>query len=450
MSGRNFPLQAIGGAFFLACVLLFPAAAAALSIERVVSPGGIEAWLARDTSVPVVSVEIAFRESGSAMDPNGKEGLAYLASGLLDEGAGDLDSQAFRRALEENAITLSFDTGRDAFTGSLKTLRKNHETAFNLLRLALSTPRFDSEAVKRIRNQVLTMLAYRADDPNTIAQRAWLRAMFPDHPYGQPRRGTAASIKAMTAKDLRGFVGRNLVREKLIIGVSGDISAAELAPLLDHVFGALPQRSAKAFSLEKAKVKGEGKTLVIEKPIPQSIVIFGQAGVKRNDPDYYAAYVMNHLLGGGLHSRLSEAIRVDRGLAYSVYSYLYPLDKIGLLLGQVATRNDRVEESMRLVRAEWKRLSEEPVGEAELRDAKTYLTGAFPLTLDSTDRVAGVLVAIQQNDLGIDYIDRRNGYIEAVTVEDIARVARRLLGPEKFCVVAVGQPKGLATTATAD
>lgn len=451
MSSKGFLLPAICRTLFFTCILLFPTAASALTIERVVSAGGIEAWLARNTSVPVLSVEIAFRESGSAMDPKGKEGLAYLASGLLDEGAGDLDSQAFRQALEEDVISLSFDAGRDTFTGSLKTLRKNHEKAFALLRLALSEPRFDSEAVERIRNQVLTTLAHRADDPDAIAQRTWLSTVFPDHTYGQPRRGTEESVKAITAKGLQGFVDQNLVREKLVIGVSGDITSDELASLLDHAFGALPKRQPKAFSLEKTEVRGKGKVVVIEKPIPQSIVVFGQAGVKRNDPDYYAAYVMNYLLGGGgLNSRLSKKIREERGLAYSVYSYLYPLDQAGLLVGQVATRNDRVGESLKLVRAEWKRLSEERVTEEELRDAKAYLTGAFPLTLDSTNRIAGVLVAIQLNDLGIDYIDRRNEYIEATTVADIARVAKRLLKPELLDVVVVGQPEGLAATPPVD
>ena len=432
-------------------ILLLPTTVSALSIERVVSAGGIEAWLARDTSVPVISVEIAFRESGSAMDPKGKEGLAYLASGLLDEGAGDLDSQAFRRALEEDVISLSFDAGRDDFTGSLKTLRKNHKKAFDVLRLALSESRFDSEAVERIRNQVLTILAQRADDPDAIAQRTWLSTAFPDHTYGQPRRGTMESVKGITAKDLHGFVDQNLVREKLVIGVSGDIAPEELASLLDHAFGTLPKRRPKRESLGKAEVKGRGKVVVIEKPIPQSIVVFGQVGVKRNDPDYYAAYVMNYLLGGGgLNSRLSKEIREKRGLSYSVYSYLYPLDHAGLLVGQVATRNDRVEESLKLVRAEWKRLAEERVSEEELRDAKTYLTGAFPLTLDSTNRIAGVLVAIQQNDLGIDYIDRRNAYIEAVTVADVARVAKRLLKPELLGVVVVGRPEGLTATPSVD
>ncbi|MEW5703715.1 MAG: pitrilysin family protein [Pseudomonadota bacterium] len=436
----------------LACLLFFlPSAASALAIERVVSPGGIEAWLARDASVPVIAVEIAFRESGSAGDPAGKEGLAYLVSGLLDEGAGPMDSQAFREALEKQAISLSFDANLDDFLGSLKTLRENHVAAFDLFRLALSEPRFDQDAVARIRNQVLTTIAARLDDPDATAQRAWLRTVFPDHPYGKPQQGTAASVEAVVAKDLRAFVGRNLARDNLIIGVAGDITAAELAPLLDRTFGALPAHRPEATPIPETKAKGEGAETVIEKPIPQSVVVFGQAGVKRDDPDYYAAQVLNHILGGGgLQSRLAKEIRGARGLAYAVSTYLYPLDRAGLWVGQLATRNDRVKESLDLLRAEWKRMAETPVTKEELEDAKTYITGAFPLSLDSTGRIASVLLAIQKYHLGIDYFERRNAYIAAVSADDLRRLAKRLLNPDALAVVVVGSPKGLAAPGAAE
>jgi len=438
-------LSMLGVAF----ALLAPGSVSALSIERVVSAGGIEAWLARDKSVPVISVKILFRGSGSAVDPEGKEGLAHLVSGLLDEGAGPLDSQHFRQALEENAISLRFDAGRDDFSGSLKTLRENREMAFDLLRLALVAPRFDKPAIERIRNQVLTSLAHLENDPNAIAQRIWLRTAFPDHAYGKQRRGTEKSLHTIDAPALRDFARRHLARENLIVGVAGDISPAELGPLLDQTFGALPARPKNKTPLGDAVVKGKGDVTVIEKPIPQSVITFGQIGVKRTDPDYYAAYVMTHLLGGGMGSRLMKEIREKRGLAYYVYSTLQPLDRVGLLMGRLATRNDRAAFALGLVRAEWKRMAETRVSKTELADAKTYLTGAFPLSLDSTSRVAGVLIAIQKNRLGIDYLTHRNAYIAAVTVEDVARVARRLLKPDALNVVIVGKPEGLTSPAPA-
>jgi len=450
MSGQRFLRQEFG-ALLMVFALLLPGNAFALSIERVVSAGGIEAWLARDASIPIVAVEMAFGASGSAMDPKGKEGLAYLLSGLLDEGAGELNSERFRQVLEDHAIELRFDTGRDDFVGSMKTLRENHVLAFDLLRQALTLPRFDADAVARIQNQVLSTLAQRADDPGAIAQRTWLRTAFPDHAYGKPRRGTQKSVQAINVEDLRGFASRHLARANLIIGVAGDISAEELGPLLDRTFGALPTAPKETTPLTEATVKNAGEVVAVEKPIPQSVVVFGQAGLKRDDPDYYAAYVMNHILGGaGLNSRLARQIRVDRGLAYSVYSTLVPLERGGLLMGEVATRNDQIGQVLELIRAEWKRMAETPVSETELDDAKTYLTGAFPLSLDSTDRIAGVLVTIQRHNLGIDYLDRRNGYIGAVTAEDVARVARRLLKSEALGVAIVGKPDGFATKPATD
>ncbi len=437
------------GMLGIAVALLTPGSASALPIERVVSAGGIEAWLAHDKSVPVIAVKILFRESGGVMDPEGKEGLANLASGLLDEGAGSLDSKSFRQALEENAISLRFDSGRDDFSGTLKTLRENRKIAFDLLRLALVAPRFDKPAIERIRNQVLTNLAQLETDPDTIAQRLWLRTAFPDHAYGKQRRGTAASVRAIDGLALRGFVRRHLARENLIIGVAGDIAPSELGPLLDQTFGALPAKPENKAPLGEAVVKEKGEVLVVEKPIPQSVITFGQTGVKRADPDYYAAYVMTHLLGGGMGSRLMKEIREKRGLAYYVYSTLQPLDHVGLLMGRLATRNDRAALALALVRAEWKRMAETRVSKTELADAKTYLTGAFPLSLDSTNQIAGVLVAIQKNHLGIDYLERRNAYIAAVTVEDVTRVARRLLKPEALNVVIVGKPEGVTPAAPA-
>jgi zinc protease len=183
---------------------------------------------------------------------------------------------------------------------------------------------------------------------------------------------------------------------------------------------------------------------VVRKPIPQSIVIFGHNGIKRDDPDYYAAYVLNHVLGGGgFSSRLTEEIREKRGLVYSVYSYLNPMDHGGLIMGGLGTQNARVAESLKIVRSEWRRISEHGVAPDELKSAKTYLNGSFPLRLDSSSRIARMLVAIQAHELGIDYLKRRPELINGVTGDDVRRVARRLFDAQKLTVVVVGDPKGL-------
>lgn len=414
---------------------------AASKVERVVSPGGIEAYLIEEPAIPFMSLALHFK-GGAALDPAGKDGLAYMVSGLLDEGAGELDSQAFRTELEDRAIRLSFDAGRDSFTGQLKTLTVQRDRAFELLRLALVEPRFDAEPVERIRHQIQASLRRRAEDPDYVVSRTWFENALPDHPYGRPVQGTIESLNAITTGDLRHFVRERLAKDNLVIGVAGDISAEELGPLLDRAFGDLPETSA-SLDIPFAQPAG-GDTVVVRKNVPQSRVMFGHGGIAREDPDFYAAYVANHILGGGgFTSRLTDEVREKRGLAYSVYSYLYPMDHAPLWLGGLGTANVSVDQAIRLVRQEVARMAAGEIDAEALGDAKTYLTGSFPLRLTSNDQIAGMLVSMQVNDLGIDYLERRNDYIEAVTLDDVRRVAARLYDPADLLVVVVGDPEGL-------
>ncbi len=437
-------------ALALAALLMFAALltaqqARAVEVQRVVSPGGIEAWLVEDHSNPIIALELAFR-GGASLDPVGKPGLAYMVSTLIDEGAGPLDSQSFQGELDDLSIGLRFEAGLDTFGGSLSTLSENRDRAFELLRLALTEPRFDEEPVERIRSQILARLSREAEDPDVIAGRTLRRLMFEDHPYARPTRGTEASIAAITADELRGFVEARFARDQLFIGVVGDITPQELAVLLDQTFQGLPA-TAEVFSVAEAAVQGAGDLVVIEKPIPQSVVSLGQVGLKRDDPDYYAAYVVNYILGGGgFSSRLVEEVREKRGLAYSVYSYLSPLDHGALIAGGVATQNERVGESIDLIRQEWRRMAEEGPSAEELAAAKKFLTGSFPLRFSSSGRIAGMLVGMQLEALGIDYLDTRNSFIEAVDLETAKRVAKRLYQPEALTVVVVGAPVGVEPT----
>jgi zinc protease len=414
---------------------------AAARVQEVVSPSGIRAWLIHEPTIPILSLSLYFR-GGSAADPEGRSGLAHMLAGVIDEGAGPYDSEAFRAALDDNAIRLNFDTDRDGISGDLKTLSEHRGHAFELLRLAVGEPRFDAEPVERVRNQILAELRRRESDPNVVANRTWFERAFPDHPYGRRVRGTAESLRAIDVQDLRSFARRHLARDNLLIGVSGDITAEELAPLLDETFGALPAR-ADLPEVPAAPPRVDATT-VVPMAIPQSVVTFGRAGIDRQDPDYYAAYVANYILGGGgFSSRLTEEVREKRGLAYSVYSYLYDTRKSPLWLGGLATRNDQVSVSIDLVRAEMARLAAGDVGGAELQNAKTYLTGSFPLRLTSNDQVAKMLVGMQVADLPIDYLERRNEHIEAVTLDDLKRVAARLFsGP--LLITVVGAPMGVA------
>lgn len=438
MKQRSFAIT-----LFLVLVAALPAGA--VEVQRVVSPGGVEAWLVEDHTNPIISLDLIFR-GGAALDPDGKEGLANLASGLIDEGAGNLDSQAFQGRLADLSIALSFSAGRDSFGGEMKTLTENRETAFELLRLALTEARFDDEPVARIRSQILVGLARDSQNPKSIVGRTMSKVLFPEHAYGRPVSGTAASVSAITVADLRQFVAERFARDRLFVGVVGDITAEELARRLDETFLGLPAVVAIA---EVAEIvpDAEGSVIVVERDIPQSIVAFGHAGIARDDPDYYAAYVVNYVLGGGgFSSRLYAEVREKRGLAYSVYSYLNPLDSAALVMGGVSTQNARVAQSLDLIRAEWRRMAEAGPSETELNDAKTYLTGSFPLRFSSSGRISGMLVGMQLHDLGIDYLERRNGLVEAVTLADARRVAARLYDADKLTVVVIGRPDGVTPT----
>ncbi|PPR21932.1 MAG: putative zinc protease [Alphaproteobacteria bacterium MarineAlpha10_Bin2] len=439
---RRFAL----GLCLILFVFVFPALVAAAPIakvQRIVTPAGIEIWYVQEPNIPVISVSLGFR-GGTALDPPGKSGLANFALGLLDEGAGDLDSLAFQKAIINRAIHLNSNASRDLVSVSLQTLTRNRDEAFELLGLALGDARFEAAPVERVRGQILSVLADEERNPRNIAARTWFGDVFQDHPYAQRANGTEIAVRAITPTDLREWARGRFARDNLIVGASGDVSPDEIARLIDIALAGLPAKAYPA-SVPEALFPSTGATQIIRMPLMQSMVIFGLPGLKRDDDDFYAAYVMNYILGGGgFTSRLYQEVREKRGLAYSVYSYLAPLQHAALYMGGVATRNDGVAQSLDIIRAEIARLAEKSVSAEELSVAKQYLTGAFPLRLDTGSKVAGILVQMQFESLGIDYLERRNGYMEAVTLDDIGRVARRLLDPARMRIVVVGDPEDLA------
>lgn len=424
----------------VAAILVFAAPARAVEVQRVVSPMGVEAWLVENDSVPVIAIEFAFR-GGVELDPPGKEGLANLASILLDEGAGDLDSATFQQRLSNAAISLGFEAAVDGFYGSLKTVTDNADEAFELLRLALTAPRFDADAVERMRAAVLADIRRRVADPNWMGRRAFYELAFGDHPYGRPSRGTAQTVAGLTADDLRGFVASRFNRANLIVGVSGDVTAAELGPILDDVFGALPAGTPSP-SPDDVVLAGSGERLLVSRDGPQSVMLIAQPGISRDHPDFYAAYVVNHILGGGgFTSRLTDEVRERRGLTYGIGSYLVNFDHADLLMASSSLSNANVEPALEVILREWRELAADGVTAQELDDAKTFLTGSFPLRFTSTDRIASILLGMQIEDLGIDFLDRRNAEVEAVTLADANRVAARLYDADALTVVVVGAPE---------
>jgi zinc protease len=421
-------------------------AAAAASIERVMSPGGIEAWLIVDRSVPLVSMSFAFR-GGSATNPAGQEGLALMTAGLLTEGAGDLDSDAFNAIVEDNSITIDFGADTDSMSGSWRALHPQRDEAARLAALALTQPRFDPPAIERLRAQMLSSVRRAANDPGSIASRLLFGTAFANHPYGRRSRGTPQSLAALTRDQVVAFHRARYARDNLIIGAVGDIAAPELGALVDRIFGGLPARAAPV-DVPDVTMAGGGSTLMTELPVPQTTVMFAENGVKRRDPDYYAALVMNHVLGGGgFGSRLMTEVRERRGLTYGVGTGLAVYDHAALIYGSMSCDNRVAAQALALVRTEWERFAAEGPTADEVNDAKLNINGAFPLQLDTTGRVAQILTSIQYQNLGIDFIERRPGLIDAVTLDDAKRVAQRLLHSGQMLAVAVGQPVGLTATA---
>ena len=416
--------------------------ARAVTIEEVKSAQGITAWLVEDHSIPVVSMSAAFR-GGTALDPADKRGLANMAVDLLDEGAGGLDSTAYQSQVEDLAAQINFSAGADMISVRLRALKSNLAPSFDLLRLSLTQPRFDPEPVARVRASVLDAIAREQRSPNALASRLWWKAAFPGHPYGLSSRGTADSVNAVTPDDLRSLVHNRFGKDVLIIGIVGDITPAELKPIFDSTFGALPDHATPDATPDMtAQTKGEVE--VANMPIPQSVVVFGQPGVTRNDPDWYAALLdLNILSSGGLASRVTLEVRQKRGLAYSVSASLDPLEHTGVILGQVGSQNANAAQAIDVIRATWQRMHDDGPTAKELADAKTYITGSFPLGLDSTGRIASILVSIQFDHLGLDYLAKRDQIINGVTLADAKRVAKRLLSPDNLLFTVVGQPENL-------
>jgi zinc protease len=417
----------------------------AMKIQSVKSPGGIEAWLVEDHSVPLMALKFAF-EGGNSQDPVGKEGLANFITAMMDEGAGDLTSEQFQERMEDIAMRMSFEDAKDAMHGSFETLTVNRDAAIELLRLAVTKPRFDATAVERIRGQLLASLVYADRNPDKVAAREWYATAFAGHAYARPANGTKESVSAITRTDLEDYRRRVFATGNLKVVAVGDIDAATLATLLDKVFGGLAAKP-DLFPVAMTVPVPRGTQKVVEMDVPQSVAVFGLGAMARKDPDFMPAFVMNQILGGGgFASRLMEEVREKRGLAYSVYSYLQPFRHASIFSGGVATKNESIAQSLDVIRAELKRMADSGPTPAELDNAKKYLTGSYALRFDTNGKIASQLLGIMIEGLGQDYVDKRNAQVDAVTMDDIKRVAQRLLKTDDLIVTIVGRPANLAAT----
>jgi zinc protease len=421
-------------------LLAFPAQAE-LKIQEVTSPGGITAWLVEDHNIPFTALEIQFR-GGTSLDAPGKRGAVNLMTALIEEGAEDMDSRAFAEARESLAADFSFEASGDSVGVSGRFLTENRDQAVALLRKALVAPRFDQDAVDRVREQVLSMLRSDEKDPDTIAGNTFDALAFGDHPYGSSGDGTIPTVTALTRDDIVAAHKGALARDRIYVAAAGDITAEELGPLLDRLLGDLPATGTPM--PPRADWRLSPGVTVKDFPTPQSTVLFGHVGIPRDDPDFFAAFILNEVLGGGrFTARLMSEVREKRGLTYGIGSYLVTMDQSEMILGQFSASNDKVAEAIQVLRDEWTRIATTGITPEELAATKTYLTGSYPLRFDGNGRIANILVGMQMEGLPIDYAVTRNDKIEAVTVEDAKRVAARIFLPEALHFVVVGQPSGL-------
>ena len=414
-----------------------------VNIQQLVTPRGVRAWLVEDYAVPLVSLEFAF-VGGASQEPKTKAGLTTMVAGLLDEGAGDLDSQGFQRALDEKAIEISFHAERAHVGGRMRTLVKHVDRAGELLRLSLNAPRFDEEPFERVREQMQARLRHDANDPGTMARKAWRERVFSGHPYAWPTEGDVDTLPAIERADLGASARSLFARDVLRIGIVGAINAERACRLIDSVFADLPAQ-ASLVAIPQAPFGGLGGHEIVDLDVPQSTIRFGRPALRRDDPDYIASLVLAHVLGGGtgLSSRLFREVREKRGLAYSVSASVAVFDCSSYLWGGTTTKNERAKESLDVIQAEILDMSRGNIGESELEKGKKYLIGSYPLRFDTSSKIAGQLVQIQLDGYGVEWLVERNLRVGAVSMADARRTAERLFGDGSLSVVLVGRPAGL-------
>jgi len=399
-----------------------------------------QVWFVEDHTVPVVSFSISL-PGGSAQDPRGKAGLASFTAAMLDEGAGEMNSAAFQQALANRAIQLYARAERDFTVITVNALSEHAGEAMRLLQLALTRPRFDNDALTRVRTAMIQSLQQEAAEPSQVTSRAFMRDFFNGHPYGHAVNGDIASISAITQAEIRAFARTRWTRNGIKIAVAGDISQAAITKLLGQTFSLLPNTPVPA--VREVGRLGRPGVHVVPMNVPQPTAVFGLPGIMRNDPDFIPGYIANYILGGGgFSSRLMEEVRNKRGLTYGVSTGLSSYTKASVMIGSVGTRADAINQTVQVVRQVMGDFARTGPTQAELDDAKTYLTGSFPMAFASNSGIAAQLGAFQRQGLDVGYVARRNSLINAVTLEDVRRVSRRLFDTARLTVIVAGTAGG--------
>jgi zinc protease len=400
---------------------------AAVEFQQITSPKGIDAWLVEDYSVPIITIRFAF-EGGATQDPVGKEGLSDLITALFDEGAGDLDSEAFQIRLDDAGAEMAFASDLDAVYGSMRLLADQRDEAFGLLKLAIEQPRFDQNPIDRMRAQLITGIRASAQNPQTAAQKMWAQAIYGDHPYARPAEGTVETLTSITADDLRAYHQAVFARSNLHVGIVGAIDAETARTVLDNLFGALPEEPNLKPVPDASLALGED--LAVEYPLPQTSIYMAYPGIERTDPQFFAAYLMTQILGGdSLLSRLNEEVREKRGLSYGAGANLLNLRHANALVIGTSTNADRAGETLGVIKDVVGQMAAEGPTPEELASAKKYVIGSYALNeLGSSSAIANTMVGLQLRDLGPEYITEREERLNAVTLDEVKAAAAELLG----------------------
>lgn len=431
----------------LFCVVALPVAA--LPVQVLKSEQGITVWLVEDHSVPVVSMKFAFR-GGVEQDPADAEGLSTMLADMLTEGSGQRDSEHFQQALADHGISFGVDAERDVLAGTLRAMTAELPMAAALAHDALVRPHFHQDDIDRMKQQHIGAIKGRLADPDWQARRALFLTIFSGHPYSYRSFGTEANLAKMTRTDLVREHRRRFARDNLIVSAVGDITPEKLRHLVDQIFGALPTH-AELRPVADVQIPERGVTVHVTQDGGQSVLLFAAPGIKRDDPDWHAATILDYILGGGgFSSRLMDEVRDRRGLTYGITSSLQAMDHTGILMGQASTANGKAGEAWDVTRAVWGKVAQEGVTAAELAGAKSYLIGSLPTAFTSTNAIAGILAGVQEEKLPPDYLDRRTGLLNAVTLDDVRRVAHRLLDPARLTLIVVGKPDGINPDHTQD
>ena len=434
---KKFFLELIG--IFFAVALAAPLRAGVVP-KRSVLDNGIVLLTSEQKALPMVSIELLI-DAGSRYDAPNQEGLANLVAKLLTYGTKRRTALQINETLDFLGASLSTRCSDDLASVSMTILKKDLTTGLELLGDILINSTFPQQEIERQKQSVIASIKARDESPGDIAQRRFAAALFPQSPYGRPVEGTETSVKGIQQKSLREFYERYYRPNRSILAVVGDVSDQESTQALNQAFRSWRKGEPGGKPLVPSVI-GSSQVIRVNKDLTQANIMMGHEGVPRNHPDYYAIQVMNYILGGGgFSSRAMDSIRNERGLAYSVYSHFGAEKSHGTFVFVMQTKNDTAEEAIRIAREEIRRMREQPVTDQELDDAKNYLTGSFPLRLDTNHKVASFLAQVEFFQLGLDYPDRYADLIRKVTREDVQRVAKAYLHPEKLITVVVGNQK---------